>query len=429
MKQANTFPRCRTTTLCSAAAAALLAAALPAWGQDAPPAAAQTAQNGEPAPPPGPPPAQQPGADAPAPAFGPPGRGRFEGPGRPGGAERNERRDERRDGRRDGRRNGFEPPDSRDLARARDELRQAQERLEAAAREVARLSTEVTAPVVDELRRRWAGWNGERAVLGIGIEDTQRGVRVDTVTPGGPADRAGIHSGDVIVAVDGVPLAGRGEPPARQLVGRLDRTKPGETVRLRVLQDGQPREVRVQTRAEGGSAFGFAAPARAFGPGPMLALQRFLPFGPWHDMELVSLTPQLGAYFGTDEGILVVRAPKDDTLPLEDGNVILAIGDRKPTSPEHALRILSSFEPGETLHLTIMRRHEKQTLEAKLPGGPGAGRPGAGRPGAAQPGAGQSGSGQSESGQPEAGQPGAGQPDSGGSDSGGPDSGGPEAAH
>ena len=87
--------------------------------------------------------------------------------------------------------------------------------------------------------------------------------------------------------------------------------------------------------------------------------------GHWHDMELVELTPELGSYFGTDAGILVVRAPSD-VIYLEDGDVILEIGGRRPNSTTHTMRILGSFDPGETLELTIMRDQRRQTLEIVL---------------------------------------------------------------
>jgi S1-C subfamily serine protease len=84
-------------------------------------------------------------------------------------------------------------------------------------------------------------------------------------------------------------------------------------------------------------------------------------------MELVELTPGLGTYFGTEEGMLVVRAPRDDVLGLMDGDVILEISGRTPTSVGHALRILGSFEPGEQLELTVMREQRRRTLEVELP--------------------------------------------------------------
>jgi S1-C subfamily serine protease len=72
-------------------------------------------------------------------------------------------------------------------------------------------------------------------------------------------------------------------------------------------------------------------------------------------------------YFGTSEGLLVVHAPDNDALGLKDGDVILDIGGRKPTTPEHAMKILASFEPSETLRVAIMRHQKRQKLEYTLP--------------------------------------------------------------
>ena len=87
--------------------------------------------------------------------------------------------------------------------------------------------------------------------------------------------------------------------------------------------------------------------------------------GPLGEMELASLTPQLGRYFGTDKGVLVVRAPKD--FKLEDGDVILAIDGREPTSGSHATRILGSYQPGEKIAIKLMRQQKTMNVETTLP--------------------------------------------------------------
>ena len=88
-------------------------------------------------------------------------------------------------------------------------------------------------------------------------------------------------------------------------------------------------------------------------------------------MELVALNPELGEYFGADNGVLVVRAPKkDDTLGLQSGDVILRIGDREVKSPEHAMRILRSYEPEEELTLHVIRRGRSETLAGTVPKSP-----------------------------------------------------------
>jgi S1-C subfamily serine protease len=83
--------------------------------------------------------------------------------------------------------------------------------------------------------------------------------------------------------------------------------------------------------------------------------------------ELADLSPGLGRYFGTDKGLLVVRAPKDDRLKLQDGDVILDIDGRQPGSPSHAYEILSSYHSGETLKLHVMRQQKKLELPIEIP--------------------------------------------------------------
>lgn len=257
--------------------------------------------------------------------------------------------------------------DRNDLER---ELTSAREELQRAAREVARLSAQVTAPVVDDVRRRFR-YAGQRAMLGVGIEDADDGVRVRSVTPDGPAAAAGLEVGDTIVAVEGAALksAASKQSPSEVLLAQMGNVDPGEEVTLRVLHDGKQRDVKVRARElEPSQFFTFNG-----GPGPGFAFQGpgwhgfFGQSGPWSQVQLVTLTPDLGAYFGTPKGILVVRGPDNAALGLKDGDVILDIGGREPTSPEHAIRILSSFAAGEKLKVTVMRKQRRETLDLTMP--------------------------------------------------------------
>lgn len=89
--------------------------------------------------------------------------------------------------------------------------------------------------------------------------------------------------------------------------------------------------------------------------------------GPVGTMQLTTLTPQLGRYFGTDRGVLVVHAPTHGILTLQDGDVILTIGGRTPASPSQAMRILTSYDPGEKIRLVILREHRRLEVTAMIP--------------------------------------------------------------
>ena len=221
------------------------------------------------------------------------------------------------------------------------------------------------------------------AMIGIGIEDAEDGVRVLGVSPGGPADESGVSVGDVILSLDGISLVGSGTgSPSRTLMERMGAVQPGDTVQLTLQRDGS--ELEMELVAAPSAFFSENRPSRSGGRagsarqdppsrgasfrGPDRGGDRSgdRDRGRWRGMELVELTPALGAYFDTEQGILVVRAPRNDTLELIDGDVILEINGRVPTSTEHAMRIFGSFDAGESLALRIMRNGRQETLEIEF---------------------------------------------------------------
>jgi C-terminal processing protease CtpA/Prc len=270
---------------------------------------------------------------------------------------------------------------NRDLER---EIDRARTELESAAREVARLSGQIVEPVVRDVERRFR-YTGQRAMLGVNIEDTERGARIAGVSPSGPAAEAGIKVGDTIIALDGAELGsprgagGVQQSPTELLLAQMANVDPGEDVKLRVLaENGDERDVTVEARQLTAQVFLRALPspgAALKGDGHTFSFNepsswRVYLEGRgdlWSEMQLVTLTPALGAYFGTTTGLLVVRGPGVDSLRLQDGDVILDIGGREPTTPEHALRILSSFQEGEALKITVMRKQRRETLEFQMP--------------------------------------------------------------
>jgi C-terminal processing protease CtpA/Prc len=268
-----------------------------------------------------------------------------------------------------------------DEAKTRAKLEEARARLDKAAREVAELSTQLgrNAMVGDE-RIRTIMINGDRrAVLGVQIDNAgdQKGARVLHVSPGGPAEEAGLRDGDIIVSVDGKTIAG-GDNAGRALVDQMRGVKPEQKLKVRVIRAGKNKDFVVVARPmmfenrvfmrgpEMGGAIGGMGPMSAV---PMIREFRGFP-GEFGGMELASLTPKLGAYFGTSEGVLVVQAPENDVLKLEDGDVIQSIDGRKIDDGAHAMRILRSYRSGEKLSLNVLRQRKPLTLSITMPDRP-----------------------------------------------------------
>ncbi|MBV8496784.1 MAG: PDZ domain-containing protein, partial [Gammaproteobacteria bacterium] len=201
-------------------------------------------------------------------------------------------------------------------ARAQDDsdldaqLERARAQLEQAAHQVARLSGKLSDAMIEQVRP----FAEPHAIIGVQLEPAPgtSGARVREVSPGGPAAQAGIHSGDVIVAVNGSELAGK--EPARQVAKIMRDVKPESKVSVRVLRDGKTQDYLVTARASPGILDVENWP-------DMRDFDLF--HRPLMNMELATLTPRLGSYFGSDKGVLVVRAPADGALKLEDGDVIL----------------------------------------------------------------------------------------------------------
>jgi serine protease Do len=79
-----------------------------------------------------------------------------------------------------------------------------------------------------------------------GLAD-RRGALVQKVNEGGPAARAGMEDGDIIVSVDGKTIDG-----TEDLIQMISSHRPGETVSLGVLRDGKDvtLKVKLADRAE-----------------------------------------------------------------------------------------------------------------------------------------------------------------------------------
>lgn len=273
-----------------------------------------------------------------------------------------------------------EASDAQSRAQAERQLAEAQSRLEAAAREVAELSSQLGNQASRRVMRIELGGPGGRALLGVQVDSAgnQSGAVVTAVSPGGAAETAGIKVGDVITAIGGAELPA-GADASRALVDRMRELEPGLKVKVAVLRDGRKQEFDVTPRAAPAMAMRAPPGMGPGGPVPGQEIRRFEFRGPPGDfddgtrfagMEFATLSERLGSYFGVKSGVLVVRAgPADGPWKLQDGDVILSIDGRTPTSAAHAGRILRSYTPGEKVKLRVQRDRRAQDIEVAATGG------------------------------------------------------------
>ena len=254
----------------------------------------------------------------------------------------------------------------------------------------------------------------DRAIIGVVLASESRGARIEALTPDGPAERAGLRSGDVITAIDGKALAG-GDAKAKleDARERLAGLKDGQDVRIgyerdgkagkelriaaqrraaknwptliadegpsRVVYERQVRDGMKQVEVEMARAHAEAARAgveaqramseadRARLEAGMARLEALRDIRPGWDINLTSLNPELGRYFGADSGVLVLSAGSDALAGLKAGDVIRKIEGRAITRPEEALRALRDEPTGSEVELDVLRERKAVALKVKVP--------------------------------------------------------------
>lgn len=266
------------------------------------------------------------------------------------------------------------------------ELEEAEREMATAARKIAELTAE-RLPQLREIERRIEIVNDGRPRLGVNIgEGTTggpvEGVEIVGVTPGSAAADAGLRTGDIITSINDESLsADEAGEAIHRILEFMEGVEEGDVLDVEYLRDGkvgtvevEPSPVPMQSYAFRGFPKDFSMPPMPEAPmTPEMAEKHRYKFefrwsgDAWRNMELVELNEGLGKYFGADSGVLVVSAPESNALQLEDGDVIRKIDGREPTSVRHAMRILSSYQPGESLEIEILREKKRRTLDIEMP--------------------------------------------------------------
>jgi serine protease Do len=203
-----------------------------------------------------------------------------------------------------------------------------------------------------------------RGVIGISVLDVpadalaefglreRRGTLVQTVTAGGPAAKAGLEPGDVIIEFNGKPVRKRDE-----LVAFVVATKPGTTVPVKILRDKQERTINITvdeldleqeaSRQARGTPEPGEEETRGFG------------------IMLGALTSDAARQLRLPadiEGVLVTDVEPGSTAArqgIRQGDVLLQVNRRAVRTPQEASRALNSVPSGGTAFLLLMRNGQQ----------------------------------------------------------------------
>lgn len=253
-----------------------------------------------------------------------------------------------------------------------------------------------------------------RPVIGVVLApDAQAGVQIAGVTPEGTAAKAGLKAGDRLLSVNGKPVAGVDADQrianARSLLGNLDTTTP---VKIGYAREGRESSVSMTPQLDsrvfvwneddgsllkaGGPVFIHKGDAGILAiesdsmelehlgvsPGmhtevmrisrnrdcagddcnaPMLA-EAFR----WNGLNLASVDAQLGRYFGTDQGVLVLSAG-EDLAGLQAGDVIRKVAGKPVTTPREAMDALRAAPAESKVEVEYLRDRQSARAQVQVP--------------------------------------------------------------
>jgi serine protease Do len=188
------------------------------------------------------------------------------------------------------------------------------------------------------------------ALAEFGLKE-RRGAMVTSVTAGGPSAKAGVEPGDIILEVNGKPVASR-----NALVETIMATKPGTTVPLKVLRDKAERNLSVTVEeldlaAESGGGAGQEAQQEEAGSGFGITLG---PLG--SDMARRLRVPS-----GT-RGVLITDV--DPVSPaaregVRPGDVILKINGQTVETVRDASQALQAIKAGAAARLLLWKQGQE----------------------------------------------------------------------
>jgi serine protease Do len=229
--------------------------------------------------------------------------------------------------------------------------------------------------------------DGRGSQIGVSVSDPAgavAGVRIDEVDEAGPAAKAGIRAGDVVVEFDGERVRS-----ARQLARLVQETAEGRQVKMTITRDGARQTVDITPQASamawnfpideprlrneierglrrlpelGGPAFDFHFDDRRDGL-PMPGMRGRL------GVQVETLSDQLAEYFGVKGGGVLVSSVTADTpahkAGLKAGDVITSVNGTAVRDTRELMDEIRRDERTE-LRLDVVRDKKTMTLTATV---------------------------------------------------------------
>jgi serine protease Do len=193
----------------------------------------------------------------------------------------------------------------------------------------------------------------ERGMLGVNIQDVTEalaksfgrpdtnGALVSQVIPGGPAEKAGIKPGDIILDVNGTPITS-----SAQLKNLVGQTKAGSTAKVTVWRSNKTQTLNVTLTERTQQALATGAPSA----------QASSELGITIDKVPAQVASKLGLKEG--EGLIIKQVNPDGrgaAMGLRQGDIVLEVDGKIISNPEDFSKQVEESKKSGVMRMMIQR--------------------------------------------------------------------------
>ena len=221
------------------------------------------------------------------------------------------------------------------------------------------------------------------AFLGVLSEDNELGAKINEVSKGSPAEKAGLKKDDIITNVNDEKITG-----PKDLYDAIGKYKPSEKVQISILKDGAKTKLTVELAKNVPQSFSYTTPN-----GGMTIEPNWVPNAPRgrgnngmqrFGFELPQM-PELNNIFGNiekpklgisvedveeNEGVKISSVSENSPAAkagLKEDDIITDVNDKKVKDVDGIKPIIKGATEGTVFKFNITRNGKKTVIEVKIP--------------------------------------------------------------
>jgi serine protease Do len=221
------------------------------------------------------------------------------------------------------------------------------------------------------------------AFLGVISEENELGAKINEVSKGSPAEKAGLKKDDIITNVNEEKITG-----PKDLYDAIGKYKPSDKVQISILKNGAKTKLTAELEKNKAQSFSYSMPNQGITIEP-----NFVPNTPRgrgnngtqrFGFELPQM-PELNSFFGNiekpklgisvedveeNEGVKISSVSENSPAAkagLKEDDIITEVNDKKVKDVDGIKPIIKAATEGTIFKFNITRNGKKTVIEVKIP--------------------------------------------------------------